>query len=56
MVDVSCLFSVIISLFLHFWCQCSEDDLRTVFAQYGAVLEVSIPRKPGTSTPSFVVS
>uniref|UniRef100_A0A8C2UZ05 RNA binding motif protein 28 n=1 Tax=Chinchilla lanigera TaxID=34839 RepID=A0A8C2UZ05_CHILA len=27
--------------------KCSEDDLKTVFAQFGAVLEVNIPRKPG---------
>uniref|UniRef100_A0A8C6QNW5 RNA-binding protein 28 n=1 Tax=Nannospalax galili TaxID=1026970 RepID=A0A8C6QNW5_NANGA len=25
--------------------KCSEDDLKTVFAQYGTVLEVNIPRK-----------
>ncbi|XP_063498314.1 RNA-binding protein 28 isoform X4 [Symphalangus syndactylus] len=27
--------------------KCSEDDLKTVFAQFGAVLEVNIPRKSG---------
>ncbi|VFV32847.1 rna-binding protein 28 isoform 2 [Lynx pardinus] len=33
--------------------KCSEDDLRTVFAQYGAVLEVSIPRKPDGKMRGF---
>ncbi|KAG8524538.1 RNA-binding protein 28 [Galemys pyrenaicus] len=29
--------------------KCSEDDLKTIFAQYGTVLEVNIPRKPAAS-------
>ncbi|XP_014942382.3 RNA-binding protein 28 isoform X2 [Acinonyx jubatus] len=33
--------------------KCSEDDLRMVFAQYGAVLEVSIPRKPDGKMRGF---
>ncbi|KAF6086722.1 RNA binding motif protein 28 [Phyllostomus discolor] len=33
--------------------KCSEDDLKTVFAQYGAVLEVSIPRKPDGKMRGF---
>ncbi|XP_045351482.1 RNA-binding protein 28 isoform X1 [Leopardus geoffroyi] len=33
--------------------KCSEDELRTVFAQYGSVLEVSIPRKPDGKMRGF---
>ncbi|XP_036905167.1 RNA-binding protein 28 [Sturnira hondurensis] len=33
--------------------KCSEDDLKTVFAQYGAVLEVNIPRKPDGKMRGF---
>ncbi|XP_045711707.1 RNA-binding protein 28 isoform X2 [Phyllostomus hastatus] len=33
--------------------KCSEDDLKTVFAKYGAVLEVSIPRKPDGKMRGF---
>ncbi|KAM9650239.1 RNA-binding protein 28 isoform 1-T1 [Trichechus inunguis] len=33
--------------------KCSEDDLRTVFAQFGAVLEVNIPRKPDGKMRGF---
>ncbi|XP_045420159.1 RNA-binding protein 28 isoform X1 [Lemur catta] len=29
--------------------KCSEVDLKTIFTQFGAVLEVNIPRKPGTN-------
>lgn len=51
------LIAVIVFLFffLHFWLQCSEEDLKTVFAQFGAILEVNIPRKPGTNEPSLGV-
>ncbi|KAF3819326.1 hypothetical protein GH733_013476 [Mirounga leonina] len=36
--------------------KCSEDDLKTIFAQYGAVLEVNIPRKPAqVAVMSFLV-
>lgn len=35
--------------------KCSEEDLKTVFAQFGAILEVNIPRKPGTNEPSLGV-
>nr|XP_054512227.1 RNA-binding protein 28 isoform X1 [Pan troglodytes] len=33
--------------------KCSEDDLKTVFAQFGAVLEVNIPRKPDGKMRGF---
>ncbi|KAB1276015.1 RNA-binding protein 28 [Camelus dromedarius] len=33
--------------------KCSEDDLRTIFAQFGAVLEVNIPRKPDGKMRGF---
>ncbi|XP_037023644.2 RNA-binding protein 28 [Artibeus jamaicensis] len=33
--------------------KCLEDDLKTVFAQYGAVLEVNIPRKPDGKMRGF---
>lgn len=33
--------------------KCSEDDLKTIFAQYGAVLEVNIPRKPDGKMRGF---
>ncbi|KAI5948032.1 RNA-binding protein 28 [Manis javanica] len=33
--------------------KCSEDDLKTTFAQYGAVLEVNIPRKPDGKMRGF---
>ncbi|XP_011355563.1 RNA-binding protein 28 [Pteropus vampyrus] len=33
--------------------KCSEDDLKTVFAQYGAVLEVNIPKKPDGKMRGF---
>ncbi|XP_005628479.2 RNA-binding protein 28 isoform X1 [Canis lupus baileyi] len=33
--------------------KCSEDDLKTVFGQYGAVLEVNIPRKPDGKMRGF---
>ncbi|KFO29317.1 RNA-binding protein 28 isoform X2 [Fukomys damarensis] len=33
--------------------KCSEDDLQTVFAQFGAVLEVNIPRKPDGKMRGF---
>uniref|UniRef100_A0A8D1KS99 RRM domain-containing protein n=1 Tax=Sus scrofa TaxID=9823 RepID=A0A8D1KS99_PIG len=33
--------------------KCSEDDLKTVFAPFGAVLEVNIPRKPDGKMRGF---
>ncbi|XP_037368680.1 RNA-binding protein 28 [Talpa occidentalis] len=33
--------------------KCSEDDLKTIFAQYGTVLEVNIPRKPDGKMRGF---
>ncbi|XP_020857946.1 RNA-binding protein 28 isoform X1 [Phascolarctos cinereus] len=33
--------------------KCSEDDLKTLFAQFGAVLEVNIPRKPDGKMRGF---
>uniref|UniRef100_A0A2K6R050 RNA-binding protein 28 n=1 Tax=Rhinopithecus roxellana TaxID=61622 RepID=A0A2K6R050_RHIRO len=33
--------------------KCSEDDLKTVFAQFGAILEVNIPRKPDGKMRGF---
>uniref|UniRef100_A0A5F4VXR7 RNA-binding protein 28 n=1 Tax=Callithrix jacchus TaxID=9483 RepID=A0A5F4VXR7_CALJA len=33
--------------------KCSEDELKTVFAQFGAVLEVNIPRKPDGKMRGF---
>uniref|UniRef100_A0A673UMP8 RNA-binding protein 28 n=1 Tax=Suricata suricatta TaxID=37032 RepID=A0A673UMP8_SURSU len=33
--------------------KCSEDDLKTIFAQFGAVLEVNIPRKPDGKMRGF---
>ncbi|XP_074124118.1 RNA-binding protein 28 isoform X4 [Sminthopsis crassicaudata] len=33
--------------------KCSEDDLRNLFAQFGAVLEVNIPRKPDGKMRGF---
>ncbi|KAK2096568.1 RNA-binding protein 28, partial [Saguinus oedipus] len=33
--------------------KCSEDDLKMVFAQFGAVLEVNIPRKPDGKMRGF---
>ncbi|XP_027695998.1 RNA-binding protein 28 isoform X2 [Vombatus ursinus] len=33
--------------------KCSEDDLKTSFAQFGAVLEVNIPRKPDGKMRGF---
>nr|XP_045016826.1 RNA-binding protein 28 [Jaculus jaculus] len=33
--------------------KCSEDDLKTVFAQFGAVLEINIPRKPDGKMRGF---
>ncbi|XP_004856457.1 RNA-binding protein 28 isoform X2 [Heterocephalus glaber] len=33
--------------------KCSEDDLKTVFSQFGAVLEVNIPRKPDGKMRGF---
>ncbi|XP_059964402.1 RNA-binding protein 28 [Mesoplodon densirostris] len=33
--------------------KCLEDDLKTVFAQFGAVLEVNIPRKPDGKMRGF---
>ncbi|XP_004677061.1 PREDICTED: RNA-binding protein 28 [Condylura cristata] len=33
--------------------KCSEDDLKTVFVQYGTVLEVNIPRKPDGKMRGF---
>ncbi|KAM6152128.1 RNA-binding protein 28 [Erethizon dorsatum] len=33
--------------------KCSEDDLKTVFTQFGAVLEVNIPRKPDGKMHGF---
>ncbi|MXQ80674.1 hypothetical protein E5288_WYG009047 [Bos mutus] len=31
--------------------KCSEDDLKTVFSQFGTILEVNIPRKPVQKPP-----
>ncbi|XP_008589425.1 PREDICTED: RNA-binding protein 28 [Galeopterus variegatus] len=33
--------------------KCSEDDLKTIFAQFGTVLEVNIPRKPDGKMRGF---
>ncbi|XP_003475215.1 RNA-binding protein 28 [Cavia porcellus] len=33
--------------------KCSEDDLKAVFTQFGAVLEVNIPRKPDGKMRGF---
>ncbi|XP_072508922.1 RNA-binding protein 28 isoform X2 [Notamacropus eugenii] len=33
--------------------KCSEDDLKSLFAQFGAVLEVNIPRKPDGKMRGF---
>uniref|UniRef100_A0A5F8A904 RNA-binding protein 28 n=1 Tax=Macaca mulatta TaxID=9544 RepID=A0A5F8A904_MACMU len=33
--------------------KCSEEDLKTVFAQFGAILEVNIPRKPDGKMRGF---
>ncbi|XP_004485172.2 RNA-binding protein 28 [Dasypus novemcinctus] len=33
--------------------KCSENDLKTVFAQFGVVLEVNIPRKPDGKMRGF---
>ncbi|XP_037692165.1 RNA-binding protein 28 isoform X2 [Choloepus didactylus] len=33
--------------------KCSENDLKTIFAQFGAVVEVNIPRKPDGKMRGF---
>ncbi|XP_002712116.2 RNA-binding protein 28 [Oryctolagus cuniculus] len=33
--------------------KCSEDDLKTIFAQFGAVLEVNVPKKPDGKMRGF---
>ncbi|ELR57852.1 RNA-binding protein 28 [Bos mutus] len=33
--------------------KCSEDDLKTVFSQFGTILEVNIPRKPDGKMRGF---